>query len=384
MSTRTKVAGAALALLAPALAVVGTTTASHADAATDLYAKFQNYGNTSGQWSGGDGTQSVKLPDNRVLWFFSDTFHGTVTDGKRLAFTNPYRFINNSMVIQDANGTLVDTVEGGTAAEATSMVKAQRSGEYLWGGGQTVANGSVYKFYQRTATTGGGALDFLSKGVELVQMPISTIDNPGSFSKVALPTKVADCGNSVDNPQCTLWGIDLLDHKDPVDQKTYTYIYGMDKDPVSKEKYLKVARVPQGDFGVTGWRFWNGSSWVQDAGQAKRLMSGVQEGFSVAPVGGRLVLLTQDSGPSTPVFTQDMYAYSSATPTGFTRASRSHLYATPETTVDAGRWTYEYRIVEHLTSGNTIVASYNQNSLYGDSACNRDNIWTASVYRPVS
>src|ERR1700681_4914431 len=53
---------------------------------TTLDNLFQNYSNsgTGTSWTGGDGTESVALPDGRELWFFDDSLLGTVTNGRRL------------------------------------------------------------------------------------------------------------------------------------------------------------------------------------------------------------------------------------------------------------------------------------------------------------
>ena len=49
-------------------------------------------------WLGSDVAKSVRLDENRLVWFFGDTFIGAIVDGKRQAGA---RFINNSIAIQD-------------------------------------------------------------------------------------------------------------------------------------------------------------------------------------------------------------------------------------------------------------------------------------------
>src|SRR5918994_203194 len=64
-----------------------------------LTAMFQRYGDTSGRWLGADRTASVRLPDGRLLWLFSDTFLGRpAQDGSRPRSSS---FIHNSAVVQD-------------------------------------------------------------------------------------------------------------------------------------------------------------------------------------------------------------------------------------------------------------------------------------------
>lgn len=58
-----------------------TATASVNQGLTDT---FTTYGNTGGEWTGGDSTYSLPLGKGKTGWFFSDTFLGTVNaDGSR-------------------------------------------------------------------------------------------------------------------------------------------------------------------------------------------------------------------------------------------------------------------------------------------------------------
>src|SRR5688500_3925696 len=85
-----RVAAAAASVAAPAPAAM---TAEHVG---DM---FRVYGDAGGHWTGGDSTVSVRLPDGRVVWLFSDTFLGSVNpDGSRPAETP---MVNNTIVVQD-------------------------------------------------------------------------------------------------------------------------------------------------------------------------------------------------------------------------------------------------------------------------------------------
>ncbi|MDF8262705.1 DUF5005 domain-containing protein [Luteipulveratus flavus] len=374
MRVRRVVSSAVVAMLATAAALVGLAPASHADAATDLAAKFQQYGNTSSAWSGGDATNSVQLPDGRVLWFFADTFYGDVRSG---GVRGPFdaTMIRNSMVLQ--NGSTMSTVMGGTDAAPRSLTMpsgvSSDGDDWLWPADQMVSGGYVYKFFQHTVKTNEAPpFNFLSKGVELVKMPIASITNPSTYTKVTVPPAAQDCNNSTADRTCLLWGTDLLT------VGAYTYIYGTEV-VSGLEKYLHVARVPAGNLSAT-WEYMTATGWRADgATSSKRLMNGVQEGFSVSYIGGRYVLLTQAIDG---LLAGDAVVYYSASPEGFDGSSRSRLYSTPETTTQTSRWTYEYRIVEHLSSGNQIVMSYNTNSRNIDGACANEGYWTASIYRP--
>lgn len=331
---------------------------------------FQSYGNTSGQWSGGDGTQSLRLPDGRVVWFFNDSWYGTVEpNGTRRPFTTVMP--RNMLVIQ--NGSAMTSVAG--SGPDRTMVAPSSNGDWLWGGDNMVAGGTIYKFYQRyKAVPGSGsAFGFYPTGVELVAMPVSTLNNPGSFTKVSIPPAICDASPNA-GARCYLWGTALYS------TSTHTYIYGTESIAASSspEKYLHIARVPSGQF-TAPWEYWTGSSWSSSQADSTRVMNGVSEGFSVTRHNGRYVLLTQGLEGG---LAGNMIAYYSDTPTGFTASRQSVLHMTGETTTDWGDWTYEYRVVPHLSSGSTVVVSYNINSQYKDGACLGRNYYTASVYRP--
>ena len=50
-------------------------------------AKLNALFRTTEGWVGGDGAFSVPLSDKRTLWLFSDTWVGSVRDGKRKSVT---------------------------------------------------------------------------------------------------------------------------------------------------------------------------------------------------------------------------------------------------------------------------------------------------------
>lgn len=107
-------------LLAPG-AVAKAEIPAGGMSAAQLNDAFRTYGDTSGRWNGGDSTASVKLPDGRMVWLFSDTFVGSVNpDGSRPDFQP---MIHNSIVVQD-DATLSETLTGGSVDEPMSLVGA--------------------------------------------------------------------------------------------------------------------------------------------------------------------------------------------------------------------------------------------------------------------
>src|SRR5947207_268389 len=85
---------------------------------------FRAYGDSNSSlddWTGGDTTNSVPLPDGRDVWIFSDTFLGAVNpDGTRSDPT----FVHNSLVVQSAAGVLGATLHAGRYPHAKSLIQA--------------------------------------------------------------------------------------------------------------------------------------------------------------------------------------------------------------------------------------------------------------------
>ncbi|MET7798900.1 hypothetical protein [Streptomyces decoyicus] len=92
-------------------------------------AEFARYGDVNARmndWTGGDGTHSVRLPDGRTVWLFSDTFLDRIQpppnpQGQkrrwRTADTGGVPLLrHNSAAVMSRSGRPVRTLTGGTAA----------------------------------------------------------------------------------------------------------------------------------------------------------------------------------------------------------------------------------------------------------------------------
>ncbi|MCX7670756.1 MAG: hypothetical protein N2439_11875, partial [Anaerolineae bacterium] len=147
---------AAVVLLAPAErpAVV------KAEPAPDLEALFRR---TDG-WIGADGAFSVRVSDQRTLWLFSDTWVGTIRDGKR----QPEAMVNNTVGVQDGHGTdakiTFAIAKGKDGKPGTLFVPPDGKG-WFWLFGGYHANGQLHVFLPRIEKTGAaGAFGF--RGVD--------------------------------------------------------------------------------------------------------------------------------------------------------------------------------------------------------------------------
>jgi hypothetical protein len=366
MSRRTLLAGAA-AVPAGAALLAGTSWAGPADrtrrhprdwpptvlgaepdqSLTDL---FDAYSDSGVGWTGADSTYSVKLPDGRIVWIFSDTFLGPVNaDGSRPS-TTP--FINNSFVVQD--GTTLSTVHGGTAAAPAALVEPAEG--WYWAGAGNYGGGTLNVTYNQFVSTGSGAFAFAWKASALARFDPSTL----------APIDVTDLPSAVSNLEGASWLLAA---------GGYTYIYRVED--LGDTKYLHVARVSGTDLRAS-WQFWTGSGWSSDQTASARVMSGVSNEYSVTPLGSGYVLVTQDT---TETLSAHVVAYFGTSPTGpFT--DKTLLYTTPETGAagsygNANVYTYNPHVHPELSTADTLVVSYNVNSF--DSA---DLYADVSIYRP--
>jgi len=383
-----RTAGAALAVLGitiGALWLAGVfqpgpgfagTAAAHPDTAWD--GLFQAYGNLSGAWSGGDGAQSMALPDGGTVWFFADTFLGTIDPGGTRSPVTTGLAHNSAVLYRD--GRL-----GPTYAGAPGIGGYNSIADYTWvappppypadryeliNGDQVIDHGTVYKFYQladRHIHPGG--FQYKLVGTVIETFSLGTATSPGTATSLGTatgtltpaggtPMGIQDSARS--NP--VIWGAATLV------SGGYIYIYGVKPYNGHTAPFpLYLARVPVGGLAAgDAWQYYAGgpgcsppaSAWVSDPRSATALMTGVSAGFSVTDVNGTFVLLTGDN--STAVTANDAVAYYAGCPTGFSSGSpRYHVY---QPRLSDGYLAYEYRIVPQFSAGSDVLVSYSLNT----------------------
>ncbi|MEH1058982.1 fibronectin type III domain-containing protein [Micromonospora sp. CPCC 206171] len=310
-----------------------------------LTALFDSYGDTSGRWTGADRTTSVRLPDGRLLWLFSDTFLGPVNpDGSRPR-TAP--FVNNSAVVQHADG-LDETLHGGTPDEPRALIPAPSPGEFHWIGDAQVVGDTLQVLANRYRRTGAGPLDHTLLGTSLATFALPAL-TPTGVRPLPLDARIS-------------WGSSLLR------DDGHTYVYGTEA--AGQSKFAHLARVRGDDLGGP-WEFWTGGGWSTDGRASARVLSGVGTAYGVQRVDGRYVLVTHENNL---VFSADLVAYSAATPTG-PFDGPDYLYRAPETA--AGHLVYDADLHPELARPGKLLVSYNVNDV-DDAVTYAD----AGVYRP--
>jgi hypothetical protein len=342
---------------------------------------FQAYGNLSGAWSGGDGAQSLLMPDGSTVWFFADTFFGqTYPGGTRSQITSGGGH-NSAVLYRDGH-------LGPTYAQPAGPFGYQNMDDYTWvappprysstqyevlNGDQVIVNGTVYKFFQladKAIHPGGFTYKLVGTVVETFAL------NPATDALTptgGTPVQVEDSRGS--DP--IIWGEATLV------SGGYIYIYGVKPYNGNANPYpLYVARVPVSGLPAGApWQYYHGppgcsppaTAWQSSPRQATALQAGVSAGFSVTDVNGTDVLLTTDT--SSPSTRQNAVAYYADCPTGFSPGSPRYPVYEPH--LPRSYLAYEYRIVPQFSSGSEVLVSYNIDTVR--LGLNFSNV---SIYRP--
>jgi hypothetical protein len=354
----------------------GTATA-RPDAAWN--ALFQGYGNLSGAWNGGDGAQSLLMPDGSTTWFFADTFLGATDPGGARPPLSTGLAHNSAVLYRDGH-------LGPTSAQPPPVGGYSGAGDYTWvtppppypasryeliNGDQVLDGGAVYKFYQladRDLHPDQFPYKLVGTVVESFSLdPATGTLTPGGGTPVGIDDTAG--GNPV------IWGAATLV------SGGYLYIYGVKPYNGRSEPFpLYLARVPVGGLAAgQPWEYYDakpgcsGTSWTTDPRSARVLRTGVSAGFSVTAVNGTFVLLTSDT---TSIGTTDnAVAYYASCPAGF--GPDSPRYSVYQPHLPGGYLTYEYRIVPQFSHGTDVLVSYSTNTIR-----DAENFSNAAIYRP--
>ncbi len=306
------------------------------DASVTPDARFQDMFGTYGDdnartddWTGADTTHSVRLPDGRTIWIFSDTFLGTVNPDHSRPTNSP--LINNDLVVQRGR-QLVRTVHGGTPAVPTSLVTPSDGSTWYWMGDGTVESDYLQIFLPKFTKFGPGAWDFEWSGTDV-----------GSFRLDNLA--VADV-TPVTWENGVTYGAAVLEDGD------FTYVYGVED--TRFHSYLHVARAARGDL-LGSWEYFSDSGWSGDPMASARLLDGVANELSVTRIGTAYVLLMHNAAVP---FGPEIVLHTACSPSG-PWGERTHVYTTPE---DGSLYTYGAKVHPEFTSAAGLLVSYNVNS----------------------
>jgi hypothetical protein len=333
---------------------------------------------TCADWSGGDGVSAIRLSSSQVAWFFADTYLGPA--GPAIGFSHLSGFIHNSVVVQSAAGrssTLVTLTGGGACnspsdpgpgAQAVVQPTGAAAGDRDWDADGIRVGGTVVKFYN--AYRRGPIIPVNTTIASFPVGQLSAAGNGPAYGGVLhpaltqLPSYTPPGGGTP-----IVWGSALLQVGGTV------YVYGWQSpDPNTSIRELYLARVSAArltDFGA--WQFYDDGAWAGAQGLAEPIELSSQglnvpSGFSVLRVAGRYWLI-QTAGAGN----ADIDAYPAAEPWGPFNWNRGILlYRAPGIGLSAAddyRIMYEARAEPALSTGKTLVISYNVNSEAVTGAC---------------
>ncbi|MFC1228734.1 MULTISPECIES: DUF4185 domain-containing protein [Streptomyces] len=265
------------------------------DALTSEFARYGDDGARTDDWTGGDGTHSVRLPDGRLLWLFSDTFLGSVHGppnpvGESYAWrdTNAPMVRNSAVLMRD--GRLESTLPA-------PLFPDPAPDQWRWPVGARVeprSPGSAEQvvrvlLWVRTA----------GQSPWIYGVPTATEVATLSLPDLRLESveTVLDQREVTDPSRRVLFGTTL------VEEDGWTYVFGGDDGRAVAREVSRayVARVPEGGLAdPAAWEYWDGTAWQTRARPRPVLgdgeLTGVGSAFSVVREGGTYVLFTMAAG----------------------------------------------------------------------------------------
>ncbi|GES29006.1 DUF4185 domain-containing protein [Streptomyces angustmyceticus] len=291
-------------------------------------AEFARYGDDNSRvddWTGGDGTHSVRLPDGRTLWLFSDTFLDRIQPPPnprgerhrwRTADTGGTPLLrHNSAVVTSPTGRPARTLTGGTAAAPGPLFPDPPGGGWRWPVAASVeprtpgAAEKVLRVLLWNRVPGTGPWIFgLPRGTEVATLSLPALRLEGITETVGR--------TSADPDRRVLYGTAA------VRDGGWTYVFGGDDPASSPASSAFLARVPRGRLADRGsWRFWDGARWQRRAGRAAPVLRaggrrGVGSAFTVVRDGPAWLLFTMDTGGDGAAGVRSITTYWSCSPHG--------------------------------------------------------------------
>lgn len=310
--------------------------------APELDALFQQ---TDG-WIGADGAYSVSVSPERTLWLFSDTWVGSVREGRRTDAT----IVNNTVGVQSgAKERLKFSIARQADGKPAALIRPADGRGWFWlQAGQADGNRLVLFLNQVEKTGGNDVFSFRSIGLWLGS--VANADQPPEtwrIEQVKLP-------NTVFSEERTLvWGAAVLRAGDDL------YIYGTDerRGKVFPNRQLVVAKAPFNSVStIAEWRYFRDGQWVTDFENPSPLAGEMASEFSVMPFGKGYVAVYTHLGLS-----HRILARTADKPEG-PWSEPIELYKCPEMTRDKNLFCYAAKAHPALSADGEVVVSYVVNS----------------------
>ncbi|MEU9125234.1 DUF4185 domain-containing protein [Streptomyces sp. NPDC048506] len=341
---------------------------------TDEFARYGNDNARVDDWTGGDGTHSVRLPDGRTLWLFSDTFLDRIQpppnpqgENRRWRTADngrPPYLRHNSAVLMSRTGRLERTLTGTTATGPGPFFPDPADGGWRWPVRARVeprapgARGKVVRVLLWNRAPGTGPWVFgVPRGTEVATLSLPDLRLEG-IRDVVGQRAVTDPGRRV------LYGAAA------VDDDGWTYVFGADDPPSAPGSSAYLARVPAGRLADRGgWRFWDGAHWQRRPERAVPVLRAggrraVGSAFTVVADGPSWVLFTMDTQGGGAAGMRTVTSYWSCAPQGPWHGPNGHLTPPRPPAADPGYVAvYNPQAHPEFTTGKGLLLSYDTNWL---------------------
>ncbi|MFF3644161.1 DUF4185 domain-containing protein [Streptomyces sp. NPDC002564] len=347
--------------------------------------EFARYGNDAARtddWTGGDGTHSVRLPDGRLLWLFSDTFLGQVhAPPNQMGQPHAWRdgnaqMVRNSAVVMSRSGDLERTLPAPLFTDPAPQ-------QWRWPVAARVeprSPGSDQRVVRVLLWT-----RMASQGPWIYGVPVATEVATLSLPDLRLEgiVRTSDQQSVGDPEKRVLYGTTT------VDDDGWTYVFGgTDAQATSRPSSdAYVARVPHGGLAdASAWEYWDGEEWGHEVtprpvlGDGRR--RGVGSAFTVVRDDGTYVLFTMAAGTEG---LTTVSSYWSCSPTGpWHGPAKAFEAPLPEDgAVRKDAAAYNPQAHPALGGGGRFVLSYDVNWLDATPATAQANVTrNVSLYRP--
>jgi hypothetical protein len=302
-------------------------------------------------WTGADGSYSLPLPDGTNLWYWSDSFIGTVNPTTRMRSSDLFQ-AHNSLTIQNQTTGSFTTVG---YPKTSSYFAPTAKGDWFWVGSGLVVEPTTGTYQiEIMLTQWTPSIKFVGNSVVTMSWPDYTIL---SITPVALPSTTLQ------------WGSQIMQVG-----STY-YVYGI-KNPSSDDKTPYVAQMPSlSDLtNPSAWLYWNATKGEWLAGQTNATaMSGIKAvtpEYSVTQLtttsGSTFYMLTgmNTLNPPYPLWDAVTTWYSCNPQGPWTKPTT--VYTTPEAGANGCKEgtlvTYNPKAHPEFTDSDGILLTYNVNA----------------------
>lgn len=341
-------------------------------------------------WTGADGLGTVRLPGDRVLWLFGDSWIGPVRDGKHAEGS---AMVNNAIAVHpiDANAAAPAAIEfawgpsdrdGRPTAwvipPAEERVHDKNLRYWPAGGGVVVQDPrgkpTLFVFLFRIRDRGTDDVwNFEGCGSAVVR--ISNPQDPLSRWQVQQTTLTRLPAPLAPGTRIVAWGAAALAMAADAAQQNFAYIYGVDTTDGLNKKLL-LARAPgDGLDRFESWTFRTGTGWSSDPADAAAIADQVMDEFSISrietPAGPRYLMIY-----SKPILDDHIVARIASAPEG-PWSHAKEIYRCPEPAQDKRLMVYSAKAHPELSADGTLLITYcvNSNDFWHMAA----NAW---IYRP--